>query len=64
MEPLINAAAFRKQDASDALRATSALAELFGEEPPADDSDKNCNTPLSEADATLAKLKRRFGDED
>ncbi|MCH2356548.1 MAG: hypothetical protein MK319_07765 [Pseudomonadales bacterium] len=59
-----HATAFRKQDASNALRARSELAELFGEEPPACDSDKNRNTPLSEADAALAKLNRLFGDDD
>ena len=59
-----HATAFRKQDASDVQRARSELAELFGEASPADDSDKNRNTPLSEADAALAKLNRLFGDED
>ena len=59
-----HATVFRKQDASNALRARSELAELFGEESPADDSDKNRNTPLSEADAALAKLNRLFGDDD
>ena len=56
--------AYRKQDDADAQRARNKLAELFGEEPPADESDENSNSPLSEADKALAKLNRLFGDKD
>jgi hypothetical protein len=59
-----HATAYRKQDDADAQRARNKLAELFGEEPPADESDKNSNSPLSEADTALAKLNRLFGDKD
>ena len=59
-----HATAYRKQDDADAQRARNKLAELFGEEPPADESDENSNSPLSEADTALAKLNRLFGDKD
>ena len=59
-----HATAYRKQDDADAQRARNKLAELFGEEPPADESDENSNSPLSEADKALAKLNRLFGDKD
>jgi len=59
-----HATAYRKQDDVDAQRARNELAELFGEEPPADESDENSNSPLSEADTALAKLNRLFGDKD
>jgi len=55
---------YQKQDDADAQRARNKLAELFGEEPPADESDENSNSPLSEADTALAKLNRLFGDKD
>ena len=59
-----HATAYRKQDDADAQRARNKLAELFGEEPPADESDENSNSPLSEVDTALAKLNRLFGDKD
>ncbi|HAT28235.1 MAG TPA: hypothetical protein DCS89_14550 [Gammaproteobacteria bacterium] len=59
-----HATAYRKQDDADTQRARNELAELFGEEPPADESDENSNSPLSEADTALAKLNRLFGDKD
>ena len=59
-----HATAYRKQDDADAQRARNELAELFGEEPPADESDENSNSPLSEVDTALAKLNRLFGDKD
>jgi hypothetical protein len=59
-----HATAYRKQDDAEAQRARNKLAELFGEEPPADESDENSNSPLSEADTALAKLNRLFGDKD
>ena len=59
-----HATAYRKQDDADAQRARNKLAELFGEEPQADEPDENSNSPLSEADTALAKLNRLFGDKD
>ncbi|NKB32083.1 MAG: hypothetical protein GKR91_03200 [Pseudomonadales bacterium] len=59
-----NTRAFQKQDNTEAEVARAKLAELFGEEAPEENTEKEQTTPQSEADKALAELKRLFGDED
>lgn len=58
----VNTKAYKKKDNEEAKVARAKLAELFGEEPPSDDSSPD-SSPLSESDKALAELKRLFGDE-
>lgn len=55
---------YQKQDNSEAEQARAKLAELFGEEAPAEHSNNQSSRPKNEADKALDELKRLFGDED
>ncbi len=57
----VHTKAFRHQDNTAARKARAALAEIFGEELPADDAD-SVQTAQTEADRALAELKRLFGE--
>ncbi|MAV53721.1 MAG: hypothetical protein CBE20_05805 [Gammaproteobacteria bacterium TMED260] len=59
----VNTKAYQKQENTAASEARSKLAALFGEElPEADETAEQ--SPQSDADRALAKLKRLFGDEE
>ncbi len=58
-----NPRAYSGSDDSEAKAARAKLAELFGEEPPADDAEQQ-DKPETEAERALAELKRLFGDKD
>lgn len=54
---------YSKQDNAESRAARAKLAELFGEEPVAENEEID-SSPQSEADRALAELKRMFGDDD
>lgn len=58
----VNTKAYKKKDNEEARAARAKLAELFGEEPPSEDSATEAS-PQSESDKALAELKRLFGDD-
>ena len=53
--------AYRHQDKAAAQKARAALAEIFGEDLPADNVD-SIQTAQTEAERALAELKRLFGE--
>ena len=53
--------AYRHQDKAAAHKARAALAEIFGEDLPADNVD-SIQTAQTEAERALAELKRLFGE--
>ena len=53
--------AYRQQDATAARKARATLAEIFGEQLPAEEAD-SVQTTQKEADRALAELKRLFGE--
>ena len=57
----VHTKAYRPHDNAAAQKARAALAEIFGEDLPADDIDYN-QTAQTEADQALAELKRLFGE--
>ena len=52
----VHTKAYRPHDNAAAQKARAALAEMFGEDPPADDVDS------TQSDQALAELKRLFGE--
>ena len=57
----VHTKAYRHQDKAAAQKARAALAEIFGEDLPADDMD-SIHSAQTEADPALAELKRLFGE--
>lgn len=56
----VHTKAYRPLDTAAAQKARAALAEMFGEDPPADDVNSSL-TAQTEADRALAELKSLFG---
>ena len=56
----VHSKAYRPLDTAAAQKARAALADMFGEDPPADDVNSSL-TAQTEADRALAELKSLFG---
>ncbi|MGB0231138.1 MAG: hypothetical protein ACPF89_07300 [Pseudohongiellaceae bacterium] len=55
--------AYQPRDTAAAQKARAALAEMFGEDLPADEVDSGL-TDQTEADRALAELKKMFGEDE